>query len=955
VPGGRLRGPLAGAVAALALAAALVLGPAAAQGATLFAPDLRWRTIVTPHFRIHYHQGLEAMALRLADVAEAVHERESGRLGWTPATRTHVVLVDETDLANGYATPIPYNQVVLFATPPDGDTELVLNSDDWLYTLFLHEYTHTLHLDRADGPPLAARSVFGRLPLLFPNAFNPKWMIEGLAVYEETEGTRAGRGRGSIFQGILRTQAAEGRLVPLDKANHPIHTWPGGQTPYLYGAYFLMDLAENERPDAPFRLVDTYSDHLFPFLLKTNYRQALGGDLRIAWRGWQHRLAASVANLPPPAAAPIRLTRSGYLTGGGRFTPDGRALVYTERTPNDHGRILLMPPTGDGPARELAWRNGGRDLAFTPGGARIVFSQPEVTRNFRLFDDLYTLDPATGRTRRLTRGARLREPDVAPDGRVVAVANTVREDGGTALVLLPGLDAPATPSPLYAPAPGTVFAHPRFSPDGSQVAVSVWRPGGGRQIALVDPADGSHRDITAGPGQHADPTWSPDGRHLLYTADPDGVFNLYARDTDSGATFRVTHVRGAALAPEVSPDGTTILYTGLHGEGFDLYRIPFDPATWVPVETPAADPAPRAATEPAPPATPVSAPRPYRPYPAALPRFWLPVWYTEEPDTFYGFFTLGNDPLAHHVWVLQAAIDPADRLPEVYATYLYDRFLPTVQLSVSQDFQGRVYTPSNVFGGWVRERDASVDLIFPVNHFNHRQRLQIGVGLEDVGIKKECSACVVVGATTDLFLRLGVRHDSTQHYGLGISDTDGRRIALTEEIASDEWGSDRTGTGTVLDWREFVPLPRRAHVIGARLTGAATTKDLRLAAGGPPNAVEDAFDRDFAVRGFPEAALVGDRLTRGTLSWRFPLGLPEWAPGTLPLFLEKLHGNLFLEGARVHQVSGGWKGVGAGGAELGSDFVVGYFIPFTLRLGVAVGGGPLGEVQGYLRVEGLLL
>jgi hypothetical protein len=274
-------------------------------------------------------------------------------------------------------------------------------------------------------------------------------------------------------------------------------------------------------------------------------------------------------------------------------------------------------------------------------------------------------------------------------------------------------------------------------------------------------------------------------------------------------------------------------------------------------------------------------------------------------------------------------------------------------VSASQDYQGQVFlgtTPA----GWLRERDASADLIFPVRRYNHQEALRVGMGVEDTGIKLTCTACAAVGETTNVFLRLGVAHDDSQRYGLGISPTDGRRVALTSEIASESWGSDAEGSATVLDWREYVALPPRAQVLSARVSGADATGDLLLTAGGPPNPLEDAFDRDFSVRGYGDRTLVGDKLVRETLSWRFPLGLPEWAPGTLPLFVEKLHGNLFAEAAQVRTSAQQWDPLTGLGAEVGTDLAVGYLIPLTVRVGVAVGTGPHGEGQAYVRVEGVL-
>jgi hypothetical protein len=81
-----------------------------------FDPAFTWTTLETPHFFIHYHQGGEELARHVAVIAEDVHERLVPRIKWTPAGRTHLVLVDALDEANGWATPFPYNQVTLLLT-----------------------------------------------------------------------------------------------------------------------------------------------------------------------------------------------------------------------------------------------------------------------------------------------------------------------------------------------------------------------------------------------------------------------------------------------------------------------------------------------------------------------------------------------------------------------------------------------------------------------------------------------------------------------------------------------------------------------------------------------------------------------------------------------------------------------------------------------------------------------
>ena len=165
----------------------LVTG-AESVSAAQFDPALRFRVLSTDHFLIYFHQDEESLARRLAAIAEDAWRSLQQPLGVTPPPLTHVVLVDQTDLSNGSATPVPFNTLVVTAVWPAG-SEFIGNVDDWLRLVFTHELTHIVHLDRSIGWARLVRGVFGRTSIAFPNLFLPAWQIEGLATYEESART----------------------------------------------------------------------------------------------------------------------------------------------------------------------------------------------------------------------------------------------------------------------------------------------------------------------------------------------------------------------------------------------------------------------------------------------------------------------------------------------------------------------------------------------------------------------------------------------------------------------------------------------------------------------------------------------------------------------------------------------------------------------------------------------
>jgi hypothetical protein len=145
---------------------ALWAGPATA--ASLFDPLLRFRVLSTEHFVIHFHQGEERLAQRLAVIAEDTWIALERPLGLAPPRKTRVVLADQTELFNGYATPVPYNTVVMYAVTPSGSSSAF---DDWLRLVFTHEFTHIVHLDRSEGWAHVARGIFGRRRTPFRTCF----------------------------------------------------------------------------------------------------------------------------------------------------------------------------------------------------------------------------------------------------------------------------------------------------------------------------------------------------------------------------------------------------------------------------------------------------------------------------------------------------------------------------------------------------------------------------------------------------------------------------------------------------------------------------------------------------------------------------------------------------------------------------------------------------------------
>src|SRR5262245_26463349 len=272
----------------LIITVAMVVTALRADAATRLDPALHFRTLTTPHFIIYFHQGEDRLASRLAYIAEEQWPRVGAALGVTAPRRTHVILADQTELANGWATPLPYNTIFVTAAAPPG-SDSIGRTDDWLRLVFTHEFTHIVHLDRSEGWARVFRGIFGRTSVAFPNVWLPQWQIEGLAVVEESALTGQGRLEAADFRAIESIAARFGRAEPLDRVNGGLTDWPAGFAPYAFGVGFqaYLDGVSGEPRVAELTAKTARS---IPFFASRAYKSVYGESLGDLWREYKQQV-----------------------------------------------------------------------------------------------------------------------------------------------------------------------------------------------------------------------------------------------------------------------------------------------------------------------------------------------------------------------------------------------------------------------------------------------------------------------------------------------------------------------------------------------------------------------------------------------------------------------------------------------------------------------------------------
>ena len=946
--------------AALAVAAALALC-AAPRAAAADDPSLRFRTISTEHFRIHYHQGLEEMAIELADVAEDVHGELTVLFGWEVDGPTEVVITDDQDDANGSATSSPRPIVRLYASPPTSGSSLE-NYREWLRMLFTHEYTHIIHLQMHGGFSRVVDAIFGDVYL--PNQMQPTWFIEGMAVLEETYRTTAGRIRSSQFRATIRVNALEGKLLTLGEASNETRQFPRGNTPYIYGAMFLDYVRARFGEEKLYEICREYGSNALPYGLNRTFKRVLGVELAPLYDEWRAAMTAEAQAAKADVEA-RGLTRSTRLTDDGEskgqpvFSRDGKRLLLSIASGDERSAIFALPLDDAGRREALVLSGGGSHLSTDRRGD-LFYTRSAPFENVYRTADVFALEGGAGEPRRVTYGARAREAAVSPSGRRIAMV--VVRDGRTRLVLADGRGVPLRE--LMVPAPGGQVYQPAWSPDGRAIAVVV-RAGGAHHLEIVDAETGAAATVFDGAGNESDPVFDPSGRYLVFSSDRTGIANIYALDLERGALAQLTNVIGEASAPAVSPDGTRLAFLDLTSKGYDVRLAAFDPA-----RAPAAPPvaAPEAIAPHVAPKTRFSI-GPYNPLPSLLPRSWTLGTRFSTSGTALQALTAMNDAVGHHAIAAGITYGLDENAMSVSAGYTYYGMVPSLHLGFARRTVPREtgYLVGGIPRGWDQvvtsgtlglaasvpglDRSNSISVSYHVTHAAPRQDVQIEVDpngpLPEIPLQ---------------YFRAGVdfgwSYSDETGSPFGISTESGRAVWASVGVDHPALGSDLRIVSFRYGWEEFAEAPwLDHHVFALRLSGGVEVSDppqqsAMYVGGYSEQNLVDALWNNVpmglpSLRGYPIDAFAGDQAHVLHLEYRFPIWWFEAAYATLPLFLRELHAAIFADNALVTFDAldrDDWRA--SVGAELVWSLRFGYYMPINVRVGYARGlmAGGIDEV-----------
>ncbi len=952
-------------------------------------PAYQWKTLTTDHFRVHYYEvppldpGVpaysgEALARRIAAIAEEAYARCRDLFGLVPSQPVEIVLRDPVDASNAFTAVHPYDRIEVLACPPDPDSELA-RYDDPYRTLVFHEYAHVIQMDQVSGAPGLVNAVLGKT--LLPNGAVPAWFSEGFATFVESRLTGAGRIGSSLFRMYLRSEALAGDLLDLSELTEAPARLPRGTAPYLYGSCFFDFLARRFGVERMTAFIRDYGRRLVPFALNHLARRHFGADFGVLYdallqevRDEAARVAARVREAGPIEGHAV--TNDGEHKEAIVFGEDP-SLVYFVQSDGRSAPGIVALDLDRGTRRRVSTCYGGCG-GLERDGPALLTTHLEPYRTYSWYGDVFRLDPATGREKRLTRRARARDPVPLPGGLIayvtaefdrVAVA-TLDPSSGETRTLVPGDRFQGIGGLRAIPGvPRLVF---------SAAQAGEW------DLWLVDAASGTLERLTRDPALDRDPAPSPDGRFIVFSSDRDGIYDLYAMDLASRRTRRLTRVFGGAFWPAVSPDGRTLAFLSWSARGYDVAvmpleiqestfeeghtagsrpdRVPGSPgdasarSRWRRLTTRFSDEVP---VPHEPPDGPTEG-SDYSPWSSLRPRALKPRYHaSSEGLSRVGAEVSGEDAVGRHRFAALFESDTDAWRPSAAVSYAYERLFPSLALDLATAPSSVVtFVEDRMVATGSRDWVAGLSLVRPMPWRDRSFSAGVGYSLAwTTGVSRPAatdpasSQPVAFGGKRAAALTLFASHDSSESYAWSISPERGFTAGLSLALRRRELGGEGNSVTVSAHWYGYLPMPwASGHVLALLASGGWSRGDRGFETlyglGGFPrqDVIAAVVNRQpwspRGLRGFPVNLLRGNTYILLNGEYRLPLAAFHQGLDTLPAVARRLWATVFAD------AGGAWTGAPTRrefrwdlGAEIALSWNLVLTFPGTVRLGYAHGFG----------------
>jgi len=302
------------------------------------------------------------------------------------------------------------------------------------------------------------------------------------------------------------------------------------------------------------------------WVLSLSLLVALGGIL------FYRRFSGLVqANLPPMKVIPLTSLPGTKMTPA--FSSDGNQVAFAwNRT--GLGVEIYVKLVSEGEPRQLT--NSGKlnfNPVWSPDGQRIAF-----VRSSEVETAIYTIS-AYGESERkllsLDSGSE-RRISWSPNGELIAFADCDKKQPARGTAIYTYSIQSQQKREVTSPPQNNSDEGPSFSPDGRSLAFVRGvqaDPAAGLDLYVVPISGGTPRRLTSGANVFwTGPTWTQDGRELVFSSKRNGTSALWRIPASGGAARRLEVGGEDSIEPSVSARGRRLAYMRFSMD-VNIYRV----------------------------------------------------------------------------------------------------------------------------------------------------------------------------------------------------------------------------------------------------------------------------------------------------------------------------------------------------------------------------------------------
>jgi hypothetical protein len=852
-------------------------------------PGIIWNQIDNDNYQVIFPEDRKIEAQRVANLLDYILSNDSLTLTH-PRTKIPIILQGQDVIPNGFVTLGPWRSEYNL-NPPQFQFAGIT---PWLDMLTIHEYRHVQQVANAKAgwAGKLLRTVFGQGGWAFYNrAVQPRWFLEGDAVYAETVYTNGGRGRSPDFEREYRALRLTGLDYHYEKAS--FRSFKDFVPSHYNLGYHMTTYARRNYGSAVWDSVlnSTYSKPGFYRFSKAvrdatgqTTKELYGAAMNDLDRRWKEQDQQITSLRTTAVTQPANKIFTNY-----RFPNylDDNSFLVQKSSLNQIRTIYLI-------------QSGEEKKVFQPGvslsehynleAGKMVWS--ELRFHPRWSNQNYSVirlyDFQSGQLKKVTSKSKLMAPAISPDGQHITAVKTTTT-GAVSIVILD------TDS-------GTI-RHEASIKSGEFVSFPRWKdnrtiifPGRdikGNFLKSYDFQTESWKVLIPSMNATIDRIF-PKGKYVYFSSSLTGVQNIFALDTSTSEIFQITSSRFGAFDPAISPDGKKLAYSEYTAMGFRIDELVLTDALWKqPISAtghganyfePLLDEEVGNILEQVPDKQlPVS---PFKYFTKGLINIhsWYPYITTEE----FGFGVMSKNIMSTLALTGQFTYNTNESSWKTLGRLSYGAFFPILDFEVStgerqSKYLLRVQDSVNLYVGQWREHAFAGGVRVPINitHGNYPSSITLSSKYRHYIVD-------YLDGVTDrsrdenfgsVDLDFGFRRAQTRaHQNIYPRWAQTLRVNYQKTLGA----SDNQGEIFTVNSSLFFPGVIRNHSLF--FTGGYQTEDIINA-----YRFDDVFTN---ARGY--GSLPFERIYRASVNYTLPIWYPDLAAGSLALF-KRLRGNLFYD------------------------------------------------------------